>query len=282
MKNRLLALFTFAMVGMAATASAATYYVSPGTQSTQDGSLATPFNTIDDALDGSPALNAGDVILVGRGNYTPGGTLNVPAGVTLRGGYVGGWGAGAWSASNPAVYASSVTYDSGNIVNLDKNAVLDGFYLFKGSTSWAVSMNDVGARVKNSNLRINYGGIYAGANGVTIETTKIVQDYAYYDPWNYSGIFVNGIATIQNNTITPTYSNGVAVYPGSRAVIRWNQFIGNDSHDWYLNFVYASNGGVHVYQNLFDGRYRNNGTAVNINWNNAPSIIENNNISSRL
>ena len=280
MKKQIGILFAVAMLAMAATASAATYYVSPGTQATQTGSKATPFATLDQAFAAAGTWAVGDLVLVGKGAYNTAASLNVPPGVTLRGGYLGGWGAGAWAVSNPDLYATAVTYNGGIVVNLDKGAVLDGFYIFKTSGSFAVSMNDVGARVKNTTLRVTWGGIFVGANGVTIETSKLSQvNNGCCDWWAAVIRIQNGTATIQNNTITPQYANGVIMNGNSRAVIRYNQFVANDNHDWVWNMIYTYSGGIDVYQNLFDGKDRTNSTAISINWNSYPSIVENNNIT---
>ena len=280
MKTRIGILFAAALLGAAATASAATYYVSPGTQATQTGSKATPFATLDQAFAAAGTWTVGDVVQVGKGAYLPSVSLNVPAGVTLRGGYPGGWGANAWTVSNPDLYATAVTYNASTVVNLAKGSVLDGFYIFKTSGNWAVSMNDVGARVKNSTLKISYGGIYSSASGVTVESSKILQEGNPCCDWWSSNIRVAGGAmTIQNNIINPHYSNALIIDNDSRVIVRGNQFLGNQNGPWFWYFILAYSGSADIYQNLFDGKDRSNGTAISFNWNNQPSIVENNNIT---
>jgi hypothetical protein len=153
-------------------ASAATYYVSPMGNDNNDGSMNTPFQTIQKAAN---VVNPGDTVIVGNGTYTGGSTL-----VTIN---------RSGSSGSPITFKSENKWGA-VLDGVTVSALKTGFLLY-GSY---IIIQDF--EIKNVGTGIDVWGV----NHITIYRNKIHDVARMQIPCTMGNQFVNGKTAIYANS----------------------------------------------------------------------------------
>ncbi|MCG2661215.1 MAG: right-handed parallel beta-helix repeat-containing protein, partial [Kiritimatiellae bacterium] len=176
-------------------AQAATYYVSTKGNDANDGtSLALAKQTIQAGI--NVAAN-GDTVLVAHGRY---GRIYIPPGITVR------------SVNGPG----STKIDGGGVrrcAYLDTGAVLDGFTVWNGFSSYGGGVDVWGGTVRNCMITRNIGYLYGGAFLMygTMENCTISG--------NSAGSVGGGVYAYSSTVRNCTIIGNIATYWGAGAYL---------------------------------------------------------------
>ena len=208
---------SLASVALAATASAATYYVTPAGNDTADGTTSAPFQTISKA---AATARAGDTVLVGSGTYPESVpvTYSATGGVTFRG--VG---------PTPPVLDGGGTRKWGFINNVATGLTIENFEI-TGQTDAGIYTTGNGADINN-----NYIHDVGSPSVVHSNAIRIVQGsgakvrnniVSSIGPGSESmGIWLlqTRDATVQANSVSLVRKEGIRDWQGLDNLIRDNR-----------------------------------------------------------
>lgn len=227
----------------AVAASAADLYVNGSNAGAEQGTAASPFRTVQAAID---AAGAGDVIRVAAGTYAENVRIERKA-IVLEGGYSSAW------VRDVAANTTTLAGPGGNAVVtlIEADATIDGFRI-------------TGGRGSTEELPYAYhgGGIYSRDGSPTIRNNLIEgNDIRSADPpsdYNLGGgIYVYGAAraTILNNTIRNNFAGrgaGIAVV-GQAALIQGNVVEGNTAVGDHGGGLFVAVVNAQITQNVLRG-----------------------------
>jgi len=181
-------IFLFVLISLFSTQLIAqhTFYVSPSGNDASDGSSATPWQTIQGAINNNSVSN-GDIIIVKDGTYNE--NVDVTKELTIK----------SENGYSSTIVAAVSTDQSVFQINGINNVTIEGFTAYGATTAWS----NCGVKIFNN------------ANHCTINGNRCGYDGSHN---NWKGIQLRNNAdnnTISNNICNYNLESGIQVYNGS-------------------------------------------------------------------